>query len=86
MYIVLMWMSTSPFPVFNFDDFDRHSLLLAKVCQKLEIENKNSKNEVSFESFNCKKWNKKLLKNYQISIFGFQYVGKKQKKILKNHD
>ncbi len=53
-----MWMSTSPFPVSNFDDFDRHSLLLAKVCQKLEIENKNSKNEVSFESFNCKKWNK----------------------------
>jgi hypothetical protein len=55
-------MPTSPFPVFNFDDFDKHSLLLAKVCQKLEIENKNSKNEVSFESFNCKKWNKKLLK------------------------
>jgi hypothetical protein len=55
-------MSTSPFPVSNFDDFDRHSLLLAKVCQKIEIQNRNSKNEVSFETFNFKKWNKKLLK------------------------
>jgi hypothetical protein len=30
-------MSTSPFPVSNFDDIDRHSLLLAKVRQKLEL-------------------------------------------------
>ncbi len=63
MYILLMWMNVYfPFPCFQFWWLWQALSFTSKSSPKTRIENKNSKNEVNFETFNFKKWNKKLLK------------------------
>jgi hypothetical protein len=47
---------------------------LAKLPQKEKLEFTNSKKKSDFGGFQSSKVRKKLVKNHQIFVFGFQYL------------